>query len=256
VYKRQHYGDKKFAPDEVLHFVVNPNPEKPWIGTGYTALLKDVLRGLKQAGLTKQSIMESPAPSVIVKVDGLTEEFASVEGRKKLGAQFLDSSENGQPWFIPADGFGVETVKPLTLKELAIDKNLEIDKRTVASIFSVPPFLVGIGQFDAKEFNHFISSCIMPLAMTIQQELTRKLLYAPDLYFRFNARSLYSYSIDEIISASSAMLDRGSLSRNEQRDWIGMSPKEGLDEDLMLENYLPVDRLGDQKKLKEKQDEE
>lgn len=28
-----------------------------------------------------------------------------------------------------------------------------------------------------------------------------------------------------------------------------MSPREGLDELVMLENYLPTDKLGDQKKL-------
>ena len=71
-------------------------------------MLKDVVKGLKQAGATKQALLESPAPSIIVKVDGLTEEFASAEGRKKIGKQYLDSSENGQPWFIPAEAFDVK----------------------------------------------------------------------------------------------------------------------------------------------------
>ena len=243
------YGGITFSPDEVLHFVINPDPERPWIGTGYRAVLKDVLKGLKQAGVTKQALMESPAPSIIVKVDGLTEEFASKEGRKKLSDQYLDSSENGRPWFIPADLFDVQQVKPLTLNDLALAKNLEIDKRTVAGIFTMPPFLVGVGNFNKDEFNNFIGTQIMSKAQVIQQELTRKLLYSPDLFWRFNPRSLYSYSLPDIITAGKEMVDRIAMRRNEWRDWIGMPPDPDMEELIALENYIPADKLGDQNKL-------
>ena len=250
------YGDTVFNPDEVLHFVINPDPDRPWIGTGYRTMLRDVIKGLKQASKTKQALMESPAPSIIVKVDALTEEFASLDGRKKLAAQYLDSSENGRPWFIPADAFDVQQVKPLTLNDLAIAKNMEIDKRTVAGIFGVPPFLVGVGDFNAEEYNNFIGSRIMSMAKSIEQELTRKLLYAPDLYWKFNSRSLYAYSLADIITAGGAMNDRGAMSRNEWRDWIGMSPRTDMEELLMLENYLPTSELKNQKKLKGGDDDE
>ncbi len=243
------YGDKSFRPDEVLHFVINPDPERPWIGTGFKAVLRDVVKGLRQAGVTKQKLMESPAPSIIIKVDGLTEEFASAEGRKKLRATYLDSSENGEPWFIPAEAFDVTTVKPLTLNDLAIKSNMEIDKRTVAGIFGIPPFLVGVGEFNTDEYNNFVSSCIMPKAQAIQQELTRKLLISPDWYWRFNPRSLYSYALSDVIAAGQAMVERAAMTRNEWRDWVGMGPREDMEDVIVLENYLPVDRLGDQKKL-------
>ncbi|CDV96360.1 Phage portal protein, HK97 [Desulfitobacterium hafniense] len=244
------YGDKAFTPEEVLHFVINPDPERPWIGTGYRAVLKDVIKGLKQAGTTKQALMESPAPSIIVKVDALTEEFSSREGRKKLSEQYLDSSENGRPWFIPAEAFEVQQVKPLTLNDLAIAKNMEIDKRTVAGIFGMPPFLVGVGDFNKDEYNKFVGSEILSMAQVLQQEFTRGLLYSPDLYWRFNPRSLYAYSLADINSIGSSMVDRMAMRRNEWRDWIGMGPDPEMDELLALENYVPADMLGKQKKLK------
>ena len=243
------YGDKIFTSDEVLHFVINPDPERPWIGTGDRTVLKDVIKGIKQAGITKQALLESPSPSIIVKVDGLTDEFASLEGRKALGKQYLDDSESGRPWFIPAEAFDVKEIKPLTLNDLALAKNLEIDKRTVAGIFRIPPFLVGVGNFDRDEYNKFIGSEIMSLAQALQQEMTRGLLYSSDYYWWFNPRSLYSYSISEITKVGGAMVDRMAMRRNEWRQWIGMTPDPEMEELLALENFIPADRLGDQKKL-------
>lgn len=244
------YGMNTFTPDEVLHFVLRPNPEQPWRGDGIQAGLREIVDCISQANDTRKALLKSPAPSIIVKVDGLSDEFSSSEGRKKLRKQYLDSSDNGEPWFIPSEAFSVEQVKPLSLNDLAIKTNLELDKRSIAAVFGVPPFLVGVGTFNADEFNWFVSTRVMPLANTIQQELTKKLLLSPDMYWRFNPRSLYSYKISDLVSAGAEMVDRMAMRRNEWRDWMQLPPDSDMDELLALENYIPADRLGDQAKLK------
>lgn len=241
---------EEYDPDEVLHFVLNPGNYYPWKGQGLQVALKDVANNLKQAAATEKGFMQSKwKPSIIVKVDALTEEFASPEGRSRLLAEYIDTSEVGEPWMIPAEQFSVEQIKPLSLSDLALSDMVTLDKKTVASILGVPPFVLGVGEFKQDEWNNFIDSTIMPIALMIQQELTKKLLYSPDYYFKFNQRSLYTYSLQETISAGAEMVDRMALRRNEWRDWVGLPPDSEMNELLALENYLPADRLGDQGKL-------
>lgn len=244
------YKGQRYQPDEVLHFRINPDPDRPWIGTGYRAALRDVVRGIRQANATKQKLMENPAPSLVVKVDGLDKDLQDKETRRELSNQYLDETENGRPWFIASELFDVQSVAPLTLNDLALPKNMEIDKRTIAGIFRIPPFLVGVGEFNKSQFNNFISTGIMSIAKVIEQELTRGLLISPEMYWKWNQRSLYSYDLGEIIEAGKQMVDRMAMRRNEWRDWIGIPPDPEMEELLALENYIPAARLGDQKKLK------
>ena len=244
-------GGTEYDPGDLLHFVLNPDENQPWRGTGYRVQLADVVQNLKQAAATTKAFMESKwKPSVIVKVDALTEEFASPEGRKKLLGEYIETNEVGQPWMIPAEQFSVQEVRPLSLSDLAIADTVKLDKQTVAAILGVPAFVLGVGEFKREAWNNFIASQLMFYGNIIQQEMTRKLLYKPEWYFRFNPRSLYSYEMKDLVSLAMDMRAGGVITGNEARDWAGMSPKEGLNELVMLENYIPTSRLGDQKKLK------
>lgn len=241
---------KEYSPDEVLHFVLNPGNYYPWKGEGLQVALRDVANNLKQASTTEKGFMQSKwKPSIIVKVDALTEEFSSPEGRRQLLSDYIDTAEAGEPWMIPAEQFEIEQVKPLSLSDLALADMVQLDKKTVASILGVPPFVLGVGEFKQDEWNNFIDSTIMPVAQSIQQEFTKKLLYSPEYYFKFNPRSLYNYSLQETISAGAEMVDRMAMRRNEWRDWVGLPPDAEMNELLALENYLPANRLGDQGKL-------
>ena len=239
-----------YTPDKILHFVLNPDTYYPWLGTGYRLSLAEVANNLKQASVTQKGFMSSKwKPSIIVKVDALTDDFSSPEGRHKLLEEYAMSGEAGEPWLIPAEQFSVEQIRPLTLSDLALDAMVTLDKRTVASVLGIPPFLLGVGDFNREAFNNFVNTTIMPVARAIEQEMTKKLLLSQDLFFQFNPWSLYSYSVTELVSAGAEMVDRMALRRNEWRSWLNLPPDGDMDELLALENYIPADRLGDQGKL-------
>ena len=247
---RVQINGKEYDPDEVLHFVLNPGSYYPWRGQGLQVALKDVANNLKQAAATEKGFMQSKwKPSIIVKVDSLTEEFASPEGRSRLLHDYIDTTEAGEPWMIPAEQFSIEQIKPLSLSDLALADMVQLDKKTVASILGVPPFVLGVGDFHREEWNNFISSTIMPIAQMIEQELTKKLLYSPDYYFHFNPRSLYNYELRDMAAIADDQYIRGIMTGNEVRNWLGLSPVEGLNELVILENYIPRGMIGEQSKL-------
>ena len=237
------------SPEDVLHFVYNPDPLYLWKGRGITITLREIAENLKQAQKTENAFMASEwKPSIIVKVDALTEEFASPEGRQKLLDTYIHPQNPGEPWMIPAEAFSVEQVRPLSLADLAIKDTVEMDKKTVASVIGVPAFLLGVGTFNREEWNSFVQTKVRSIALIIQQELTRGLIISPNWYWLLNYWSLMDYDLKAMSDVLLAGSDRGYVNGDEWRDRMHMPPA-GLKEYKVLENYIPADMSGDQKKL-------
>ncbi len=237
-------------PNNLLHFVYNPDETYVWMGKGVTVTLKDIANNLKQAQKTENAFMSSEwKPSIIVKVDALADEFATPAGRQKLLDSYVKPSQNGEPWLIPAEQFEVEQVRPLSLADLAIKDTVELDKKTVAAVIGVPAFLLGVGAFNREEWNSFIQTKVKAIALNIQQELTRCLIISPKWYIYLNYWSLMDYDLKAVSDILLAGSDRGFVCGDEWRDRMHLPPA-GLKEYKVLENYIPYDMSGDQGKLK------
>lgn len=244
-------GETVYDRDELIHFVINPDTNNPYRGTGYKVSLKNIVKNLNEANKTKSSFMSNKhIPSLIVEVDANTDQFQSEKGLEEIRQKYLNSQRTGQPWIIPADMIKVEQIKPLTLKDIALNESVEIEKRTIAGLLGVPAFFLGVGKFDKDEYNNFIQTKIMSIAQTISQTLTRDLLFSSQMYFKMNPRSLYAYNLTDLVSAGGKMVELAAMRRNELRDWVGMSPDKEMEEIIVLENYLNQNDLGKQKKLK------
>ena len=246
------YNGDAFEPNEVVHFSLNPSELYPYEGRGFAPMLKRAVENVAQANATKKAFLKSKwQPSLIMSINADSEALQDPERRKKILNSYTETTEEGEPWIIPAGEIDIKTINPLTLNDLAIQDSLTLDIKQIAAAFGIPPFMVGIGDFKKDEYNNFISHRLMPIAMGIQQELTKKLLDAPNYYFRFNPRSLMMYDLGEIVNMAKETVNSGMITRNEGRQEIGYAPSdaEGMDDFVVLENYIPVAKIGEQKKL-------
>lgn len=243
------FNGQSFDADDILHFRLRPDPLRPWRGIGPQVQLQQVVDSIIQTAETKTAYMSSEYKPPIVIAVNADSPLSDEDTRSKFVEKYMKRKDKSEPLVIPADLMTFSQMKPLSLTDLAIKDGVELDKKTVASIFGIPPFLLGVGSFNKEEYNAFISRTIVPICRGIEQELTKKLLSSQDRYFRFSTRRLYSYSLQELSQISLNMRNAGLMSGNEGRNWLDLPPRDGLDDLVMLENYLPADRLGDQKKL-------
>lgn len=246
------YAGKPYEPDEVLHFALNPDDTHPFQGQGYTKMIAQTVNNLLQANATKKGFLQSKwKPSLIMSINSDSEDLQDETKRSKILGSYTKTTEIGEPWLIPAGEISIEKIQPLTLNDLAIQDSITLDIKTIATAFGIPPFMVGVGAFNKDEYNNFISTTIMSIAINIQQELSKKLLSSPTMYFKFNPKSLMQYNLNEQVGFVKDMVGGGMLNRNEGRSEFDYSPVdvEGMNDYTVLENYLQVADLSKQKKL-------
>lgn len=238
----------RYHPSEVLHFRLFTDPTYPWKGRGYRIQLKQVVEALENSDAIKKSLTSPDyKPPLCVFVNSETD-LSDEETRETFRKKYLKDSGDGKPWILPADLVKIEQVRPLTLADLAIKDTVELDKRTVASIMGVPPYFVGLGNYDPKAHNGFIRTEIVHIASVIEQQLTQKLLENPKRYYKISRRRLYDYDLKTIVDIDCALADRGYLNGDEVREDVDRDPV-GLTDRKVLENYIPYDMSGKQKKL-------
>lgn len=236
-------------PANLVHFRDNPDPHYLWKGQGILTTLKTVLDNLAQAEKTENAFLKSEyKPTVIIRVDSDAEELSSPSQRTKFINDYIKTANAGEPWMIPSDMFEVQQIKPMSISDLAINESLTINKKAVAAMFGAPAFMLGVGEYNSKEWNTFIQTRIMGLAKMLMQELTNKLIIRPEWYLKMNVWSFLDYDLKTVSDVLLAGSDRGFVNGDEWRDRMNLAPA-GLTDYRVLENYIPWDMAGMQSKL-------
>ena len=251
------YKGKVYQDDEIVHFVYNPAIGKPWLGESFSVYLSEILANLKDSQAIKSDFYTKHfKPNIIFTIEADSELMQSAEGRREIYEKWLDTPA-GFPYMLPGQMIQAQVVQPMSLQSIAINESVELDKRTIANMFGVPPFMLGQGAYHIAEYNAFIDAIIAPMAQGIAQELTRKLILSPEMYIKFNLQSIRAFAVEQRLQALYQGRALGIFSANEIRVAAGYEPldEETMDEFTMLENYLPTQDLGKQKKLLQGGDE-
>ena len=238
-----------YEPNEVLHFRLWPDVAKPWKGIGVKVQAQNLAQSLMKTAQLKANLSSpdyKPPMAIFVNTDS---DLSDDKKRESFRQRYLEDAKDGKPWILPADLVKMEQVKPLTLADLAIKDNVELDKTAVCSLIGVPGYVLGVGTFNEREYNNIIRTRVIPIVQTLEQEFTSKLLrYRPSDFLRIDRRHLYDYDIEKIAKIDCMLADRGYLNGDEVRVDLHRDPA-GLKERVRLENYIPADMAGDQKKL-------
>lgn len=236
-------------PDEVLHFILRPDLRYPWRGAAPRVQLQPIVDSIMQTSATKLAYMSSEyKPPLIISVS--SDADLSEEGqRSAFIKRYMERKNPSEPLIIPSDLMNVVQAKPLSLNDLAVKDGIELDKKTVAALIGVPGFMIGVGSYNRDEHNTFVRTKLVSICKAIEQEATKKLLFSDDRYFKMSTLRLYAYDMQQLFNIGREGYNSGLMTGNEVRDWMELSPKDGLDELVILENYIPQSDIGKQKKL-------
>lgn len=238
--------------EELLRFSVGTRPA--------AEALKQTNENLRMAAALKARFLKNSfMPSLVVKVDvdmsALTQE--NDQRLKNLQKVISRAVETGQPMIFEQGFVEIQELKGRTYEELGLNLALKDEQMKVAAFFGVPAFLVGAGNFNREEYNLFIKTTFMTIVRMFEQQLSR--VFASDeIYVKYNTERLLSIDLREQMIFVSDCLGQGIITPNEARQKLGLTPSDskGMDEFRILENYVPVAKLGDQAKLKQGEKDE
>lgn len=223
-------------------------------------VLKQPLTNLAVARKAKERFFKSSAaPNRVVYMD------LDVSGLNERDDKNLDifkdsieySVENGLPMFMEKNFAEVKDLNAVKYAEVGLDDAIADDVRQIAGIIGVPSFFLGVGSFDRAQYNLFITTTFLAIVRMFEQSLSRVLL-SPKFYVKYDTKKLLNISPLEQAQFVVTLVNNALATGNEGRSVLGMSPVDdpGMNEFRTLENYIPVDKAGAQKKLNGGADDE
>ena len=233
------YKGKRLLPSDLIH--IFKNTYNGYIGVG---IIQFARRSLDLANAAEDSALDFYDSGL--NINGIlhaTEPMRKNQGQEALkaltGALSPSANNNGKIRFLPFD---------LKLEALSIsaDDAQMIETRgfnvsDIARYFNIPVSLLTENNQNAEAIMlQFLTQCITPYMVLIEDELNRKLISDPDLYFDFDERTLIRTDMKSTAVYIKTLTDAGIMTANEARELLGLPPKEGAD-DLVIP-YTDVDQ--------------
>ena len=233
------YKGKRLLPSDLIH--IFKNTYNGYIGVG---IIEFARRSLDLANAAEDSAADFYQSGL--NINGIL--HAKEPMQKRQGEQALKAltgalspslGGQGKIRFLPFD-LALEALS-ISADDAQMLETRQFNVQDIARYFNVPVSLLTENNQNAEAVMlQFLTQCLTPYMVLIEDELNRKLITDPDLYFDFDERTLIRTDMKSTSDYIKTLTDAGIMSANEARELLGLPPKEGAD-DLVIP-YTDVDQ--------------
>lgn len=152
----------------------------------------------------------------------------AVESIQSLG--FGDNTPgNSKLKFIPFD-LELEKISQNAEESQLVDTRL-FNVQDIARFFNIPVSMLLENTRNTAEINlQFLTQCLAPYIVMIEDELNMKLITNEDLYFDLDERALLRADLQSTANYYQTLVNAGIMSIGEAREALGLKVMEGTDE--------------------------
>lgn len=238
-------GANSYSADDILHFKVFCS-DTPFQGKSPIQQFSQSLGITLAAKSSQAKIYKTGALKFLLKTQAKIDDNAATTLR-----QSLENVINGNQ-LTAALPLGAEIDKiSMTPQEAQFIDTMKYSDKDIAKMFGVPAALIDAETTSAdieELLQHFYATTLSKYAITIQEELERKLLREvekPNHYFKFNFNSLLRAKSSARMDFYSRAMQIGVMSSNEIRRLEDMEDRENGDEYYMQLNLIPTSKFND-----------
>lgn len=240
-----------YRTDEILH-LKEFHPTNDWYGLSKLEVAAPEIDVLNLSAEWNARLLANDArPSMIIKTAGNITDEQYERIRDMMQKDWLGHMNAGKP-IGPLEGGLEAQIISLSPKDMDFYK---LDKQTrlkIATVFNVAPEL--IGDSENKTYSNYqearkalYQDTIIPKLNWWRDELNNWLvpLFGEQIIIDYDRESIEAIREDrsKLIVDLNSMVDRGTITRNEQRESLGWDRVEGLDEFTVTGSVVPLDAI-------------
>ena len=150
----------------------------------------------------------------------------AVQSIQNLGID--NSAGNGKIKFLPFDLELEPVTQNATDAQLTETRNY--NTQDLARFFNIPVSMLIDNSKNTSEINlQFLTQCLAPYIVLIEEEFNRKLIHNDDLYFDLDEKALLRADLQSTATYYSTLVNNGIMTVQEARDALGLEKLEGTE---------------------------
>lgn len=233
LYYQYNLGGKKIQPQDMIHIYKAALPH----GRAGLSILSDAKRSIDLADSAEDSALDFFSSGLNMNaIIHATQPMSQHQGEQAVKSMngSLGMNTRGKAGVLKFLPFDLK-LEPLTntLKDSQLLETRQYNISDIARFFNIPISLLTENNQNAESVMlQFLTFCLNPYIIILEDEINRKLITVDDLYFDLDERAILRTDLKNTALYLKQLVDAAIISVNEARDLLGLPAKEG-GEDLV-----------------------